>query len=133
MVLHPGTTLGQRLGVDKKFSNLWSAYAREETMLHPQNNLRDNLQITVDKHVEGMSHDAFGRVLDRDHTVIGAILANFSKNLGDGLLRGIMEARPETSDGCLMGKGCFRTEVSDGHGLLQREGAGHDFAVNGAK
>src|ERR1700744_5599782 len=32
-----------------------------------------------------------------------------------------------------MCEGRFRSEIRDGHGLLKREGTGHDFTVNGAK
>ena len=46
---------------------------------------------------------------------------------------GVFQARPESPDGRLVGKRRLRPEIRDGHGLLQRERAGHDFAVNGTK
>jgi hypothetical protein len=47
-------------------------------------------------------------------------------------LRGISQARTEFLDGGLMREGRFRSEIRDGHRLLQRERAGHDFAVDGS-
>jgi hypothetical protein len=48
-------------------------------------------------------------------------------------LRRIIQAGAETADGRLMREGRLRPEIRDGHGLFERERAGHDFAVNRAE
>ncbi len=99
-------------------------------MLHRQNDLRDDLQVAVHEHVERVRHDAFGRVLDRHHAVVRAVLADLGEDIGDGLLRGVAQAGAEAADGRLVGEGRLRPQVGNGQGLLQRQGAGHDLAVN---
>src|SRR6266404_3771456 len=102
-------------------------------MLNRQNDLRNNLQITVHEHVERVGDDALGGILDRHHAVIGAVFRDLGENVRDGFLRGITQAGTEPPDGRLVREGRLRPEIGDGHGFLERERAGHDLAVNGAE
>jgi hypothetical protein len=102
-------------------------------LLDVQNDLRNDLQIAVHEHVERVRDDAFGGIFHRHHTVIGALFGNLGEYVGDGFLRGIIQAGTEFLDGRLMRERRFRPEIRNGHGLFQRERAGHDLAVDGAE
>jgi hypothetical protein len=75
--------------------------------------------------------DALGRVLHRDHAVVRAVLADLGEDIGDGLLRRVEQAGAETADGRLVGESRLGPKIGNGQGLLKRQGAGHDLAVNG--
>ena len=59
----------------------------EQTMLHRQDDLRDNLQLAVHKHVERVRHHPLGRVLHRHDPVVRPVLADLGEDIGNGLLR----------------------------------------------
>ncbi len=80
-----------------------------------------------------MRDDAFGGIFDRHHAVIRAVFADLGENVGDGFLRRITQAGAELADGRLMREGRLRAEIGDDHRLLERQRAGHDFAVDGAQ
>ncbi len=80
-----------------------------------------------------MSDHAFGRIFHRNHSVVRAVLGHLRENVRDGLLRRVTQARTESLHGGLVRKSRLRPEVGDGHRFLQRQRAGHDFAVNGAQ
>ena len=100
-------------------------------MLHRQNDLRDDLQVAIHEHVERVRDDALGGVLDGDHAIVRAVFADFGEDIGDGLLRRVEQAGAEAADGGLVGEGRLGPKIGNGEGLLERQGAGHDFAVNG--
>ena len=102
-------------------------------MANRKHNLRDDLQVAVDKHVEGVGHDAFGGIFDRHDAVIRAAFGDFGEDVSNGLLGEVVETGAKSVDGRLVRKRRLGTEIGDGHHLLQAEGAGHDFAVDGAK
>ena len=83
-------------------------------MLHRQNDLGNDLQVALDKHIERVRDDAFGGVLDGDHAVIRAVLADFGKDIRNGLLRRVEQAGAETADGRLVGEGRLGSKI--GHG-----------------
>ena len=60
VVVHPGAALGQRLRVGEQLLELRFPRVAEQAMLHAQDDLRNDLQIAIDEHVEGVSDDAFG-------------------------------------------------------------------------
>src|SRR5439155_753270 len=60
VVLHPGAALGQRLRVGEQLLELRFPRIAEQAMLHAQDDLRNNLQIAIHEHVEGVCDDAFG-------------------------------------------------------------------------
>ena len=119
--------------MDVQFFDLVARRIAHEALLHAQDDLGDNLQFAIHEHIEGVGDDAFGGVFHGHNAVIRAAFADFGKNIGNGLLRSIFQAGAEAADGCLMGESGFRTEIGDVHGLLQREGAGHDLAIDGLK
>ena len=133
MALHPNAALAQRLGLGVEALHILQIGLARQTKLDGQNNLRDNLQIAVHKHVQGVRHHPFGRIFHRHHAVIGALFADFGEDVRDGFLGGIKQAGAEFLDGGLMSESGLRPEISDGHRFLEREGAGHDLAVNGAQ
>jgi hypothetical protein len=104
-----------------------------QAILDGQNNLRDDAQIAVNKHIQRVRHHPFGRIFHRHHPVIGAVLADFGENVGDGFLRRVTQAGAEALHGRLMRERRLRPEVGDGHRFLQRQCAGHDLPVNGAQ
>jgi hypothetical protein len=101
----------------------------EQAMLHLQYDLGDNFQVAVDEHIERVGHDPLGGILNRHDSVIRAVLADFGKDVGDGLLVGVPQAGAEPADGRLVGEGGFRPEIRDGHRFFERQGARHDLAV----
>ena len=104
-----------------------------QAVLNRQNNLRDDLQVTVHKHVERVCDHALGGVLDRHHAVVCVLSADLGEHVGDGFLRDVAQAGAEPADGGLMRERGLRAEVGDGHRLLQRQCAGHDLAINHAQ
>ena len=67
---------------------IWSrGQSAHEAMLHRQNDLRHDFQIAIHEHVQRVGHYAFSGILDRDHAIIRAALADFGKDVGNGLLR----------------------------------------------
>ena len=102
-------------------------------MLHLQNNLRNDLQIAVHEHVERVRDDAFRGIFHGHDAVIRAVFGDLGENVRDGFLRRVAQARTEPTDCRLMRERCLRAEIRDGHGLFERERAGHDFAVDRAQ
>ena len=102
-------------------------------MLHLQNDLRNDFQIAVHEHVERVRDDAFGGIFHGHDAVIRAVFGDLGENVRDGFLRRVAQARTEPADGRLMRERRLRAEIRDGHGLFERERAGHDFAVNRAQ
>ena len=119
--------------MDVKFFDLRARRIAHQALLHGQNDLRNDFQIAVHEHVERVRDDAFGGIFHGHDAVIRAVLADLGENVGDGFLRGVTQARTEPADGRLMRERRLRAEIGDGHGLFQRERAGHDFAVNRAE
>ena len=134
MRLHPAAALAQGLGMSVQLFDLVAATGfAEQAMLNGQNDLRNDFQIAVHKHVERVSDDAFGRILDRDDAVIRAVFADFAENVSDGLLWRVVKARAKSANGGLVSESGFGSEIRDGERFLERESAGHDFAINGAQ
>ncbi len=104
-----------------------------QAILNRQNDLRNDFQIAVHEHVERVRDDAFGGVLHRHDAVIRAVPADLGEHVGNGLLRHVTQAGTEFLNRGLMRERRLRAEIRDGHGLLQRQRAGHDFAVNRAE
>ena len=95
VLLHPGAALRQRLRMRVKFLDFSRLQLAHQALLDRQNNLRDDFQIAIHKHVERVRHDAFGRILHRNHAVIRAVLAHFGENVRNGFLRGIVQTGAE--------------------------------------
>ena len=70
--LHPGTALGQGLGMRIKTLNVLALAVAGQTVLDRQDNLRHDLQVAVHEHVERVRDHAFGGVLHRHDAVIRA-------------------------------------------------------------
>ena len=98
-----------------------------------QNDLRNDFQIAVHEHVERVRDDAFGGIFHGHDAVIRAVFGDLGENVRNGFLRRIFQARTKTLDRRLMRERRLRTEIRDGHGLFERERAGHDFAVDRAQ
>ena len=130
MVLHPAAALRQRLRMRVKFPDLAALEPADEAMLDRQNDLRHDLQFAVHEHVQRVRDDALRGIFHRYHAVVRAVLGHFGKNVGDGFLCRVTQARAEFPDGRLVRESRFRPEVGDGHGFFQRQRAGHDFAIN---
>jgi hypothetical protein len=103
MVLDPGAALGQGLGMDEKLLDPRASAAAQEAMLNRQDDLRDDFQIAIHKHIQRVRHDSFRGVLNWHHSIIRAVLADLGKDVGDGFLRGITQARTKTTNRGLMG------------------------------
>ena len=101
-------------------------------MLDPQDDLRNDLQVAIDEHVERVRDDAFRGVLDGHHAVVRPVFADLMENVRDGLVRIIAQAGAKAADRGLMREGGLRSQIGDAHRLLQRQRARHDFAVNRA-
>ena len=102
-------------------------------MADGHNDLSDDFEIAVHKHVQRVGDDAFGRVFDGNDAVVGAALAHFGEDVGDGFLGEVLKAVSKSANGGLVGEGGFRSKEGDGHRFFKREGAGHNFAVNGSQ
>ena len=133
MLLHPLPALRQRLRMHMQSPYIPQPAIAGQAILNRQNNLRNDFQIAVHEHVERVRDDAFGGVLDRHDAVVRAVFADLGEHVGNGLLRHVAQTGTETADGGLMRERRLRAEIRNGHGLLQRQRAGHDFAVNRAE
>ena len=122
--------MAERLRVGIELLDLRARAVGQQTMLHRQDDLRDDLQVAVHEHVERVRDHAFGGVLDRHHAVVRAVLADLGEDIGDGLLRRVAQAGAEALDGRLVRERRLGPEIGHRQRLLQRQGAGHDFAVN---
>jgi hypothetical protein len=133
MILNPAATLRERLRMRVKFFDFRARRIAQETLLHFQNDLRNDFQIAVHEHVERVRDDAFGGIFHGHDAVIRAVLGDLGENVRDGFLRRVAQARAEPPDRRLMRECRLRAEIRDGHGLFERERAGHDFAVDRAQ
>jgi len=68
----------------EQFLNLRARRVAHQTLLHLQNNLRNDLQIAVHEHVERVRDDAFRGIFHRHHAVIRAVLGDLGENVRDG-------------------------------------------------
>ncbi len=119
--------------MDVKFFDFRERRIAHQTLLDAQNDLRNDFQIAFHEHVERVRDDAFGGIFHGHDAVIGGLFGDLGENVRDGFLRGIIQARAEFLDRGLMRERRFRPEIRDGHGLFERERAGHDFAVDRAQ
>ena len=116
-----------------KFFDLRLWRIAHQALLNFQQHLRNNFQIAVHEHVERVGDDTLGGIFHGHDAVVRRLFGNFGENIRDRFLRAIIQARAEFLDRRLMRESRFRAEIRDGHGFFERECAGHDFAVNGAK
>jgi hypothetical protein len=128
--LDPGPALPERLRMGIKLLDLRARAIGQQTMLHRQDNLRDDLQVAINEHVKRVRHNALGGVFDRDHAIVRAVLADLGEDVSDGLLRGVTQAGAEAADCRLVGERRLRPKIGNRQGLLERQGAGHDLPVN---
>ena len=80
-----------------------------------------------------MRDDAFRGIFHGHDAVIRAVPGDLGENVRDGFLRRVFQAGTKTFDRRLMRERRLRPEIRDGHGLFERERAGHDFAVDRAQ
>ena len=133
IILDPATALRERLWMRVKFLDLRARRIAHQTLLHGQNDLRNDLQIAVHEHVERVGDHAFGGIFHRHDAIVRTVFADLGENIRDGFLRRVFQAGAEAFDRRLMRESGFRPEIRDAHRLFKRERAGHDFAVNGAE
>ena len=117
--------------MDVEFANILTAPLGRQAVGNLENNLRDDLQVTVHEHVQRVGHYALGGILNGHDAIVGLLSRHLVEHIGDGPLRSIGKRRTEAAQGGLMGEGRFRPEIRDGQAPLQRKGARHDLAVNG--
>ena len=129
--LNPVAALSERLGMRVKFFDSGAADAGDEVVANGHDDLGDDFEVAVHEHVQGVGDDAFGGVFDGNDAVVGAASVHFGEDVGDGFLGEVLEAVSEPADGGLVGEGGFRSKEGDGHRFFEREGAGHNFAING--
>ena len=131
--LNPVAALSERLGMRVKFFDSGMADAGNEAVADGHDNLGDDFEVAVHEHVQRVGDDAFGGVFDGNDAVVGAAFAHFGKDVGDSFLSEVLEAVSESADGGLVGEGGFWSEKGNGHRFFKREGAGHNFAVDGSQ
>lgn len=131
--LNPVAALSEGLGMGVKFFDSGAADAGDEAVADGHDNLGDDFEVAVHEHVQRVGDDAFGGIFDGNDAVVGAAFAHFGEDVGDGFLGEVLEAVSESADGGLVGKGGFWSEEGDGHRFFKREGAGHNFAVDGSQ
>lgn len=129
--LNPVAALSKRLRMRIEFFDSRAADAGDKAVADGHDDLGDDFEVAVHKHVQRVGDDAFGGVFDGNDAVVGAAFANFGKDVGNSLLGEVLEAVSESADGGLVGEGGFRAKEGDGHRFFKREGAGHNFAVDG--
>ena len=131
--LNPVAALSEGLGMGVKFFDSGAADAGDKAVTDGHNNLGDDFKVAVHKHIKRVGDNAFGGVFDGNDSVVGAAFAHFGEDVGDGFLSEVLEAVSESADGGLVGEGGFWSEEGDGHRFFKREGAGHDFAIDGSQ
>ena len=113
-----------------KFFDIRDRAFANEAVLDGHNDLRDDFQRAVHKHIERVGDDAFGCVLDGHDAVFGAVFFHLGEHFGDGFLRSIAEAGAEAAHGGLVRVRGLGAEEGDLESFLQRNGAAHHFAIN---
>ena len=131
--LDPVAALSEGLGMGVKFFDSGAADAGNEAVADGHDDLGDDFEVAVHEHVQRVGDNAFGGVFNGNDAVVGAAFADFGEDVGDGFLGEVLEAVSESVDGGLVGEGGFWAEEGDGHRFFKREGAGHDFAVDGSQ
>jgi len=92
-----------------------------------QKDLRIDLKIGLDEHIQSMANDAFRGIFNRNHAVIGTPATHLLKNGRDAFLRHQLGGKTELFLRSLVGEGRRRPEKGNFHGLLQRQRSGNDF------
>ena len=64
-------------------------------MSHFLQHLAVNQEAGIDEHIEGVIHNAFGRVLDRYHAKIGASALHLAEHILDAVDGNILSGGPE--------------------------------------
>ena len=82
--VQPLAALTHGLGVGVEFTNCRSIAAGQQTMLNLHDDLSDNLQLTIHKHIQSVCHDPFGGVFNRYDPVIRTALGNFCEDVTNG-------------------------------------------------
>jgi hypothetical protein len=86
MILNPAAALRERLRMRVKFFDFRARRIAQQTLLHLQNNLRNDFQIAVHEHVERVGDDAFGGIFHGHDAVISAFFADLGEHVRDGFL-----------------------------------------------
>ena len=131
--LNPVAALSERLRMGIEFFDPRAADAGDEAVADGHDDLSDDFEVAVHEHVQRVGDNAFGGVFNGNDAVVGAAFSHFGKDVGDSFLSEVLEAVSESADGGLVGKGGFWSEKGDGHRFFKREGAGHDFAIDGSQ
>ncbi len=92
--------------------------------------LAADLQVRIDEHVEGVTHHAFGRVLDRHDPVIRLPLLHLGKDLADAPERDVFRQQAESVHARHVGEGGLGPEVGHLQRLLERKTGREDFPVD---
>ena len=79
-----------------------------------------------------MGDRSFGGIFDRNDSVVGAAAGDFVEDFCEVGKGGVIDGVAEFLDRGLMGPGAFGAEIGNFEVVLEREGGGHDLAVNGA-
>jgi hypothetical protein len=84
-----------------------------------QEHFREDLKIRFHEHVERVTNDSLGGVLDWDYAIIGAALVDVIEHLGYGTGREIACGTPELLESGQMSECRKRAEVTDHQRFLE--------------
>lgn len=132
VLLKPKTALGEDGGVAVKEADFLARTGSHEAVFDAEEDLGADVEGAVGEEVEGVDGGAFGGVFDRDDPVVGLAAGDGIEDFFKAFDRSVIDAGTELINSRLVGPRAGGTEESDAKIVLQGEGGGHDFAVDGA-
>ena len=96
-----------------------------------EHDLRRDLEVRIDEHVEGVDHRPGRGILDGHHAVVGPAALHFAEHVLDALHRHVLGRQAELLHARHVRERGARAEVRDFERTLQGKRGGKDLAVNG--
>ena len=133
MCEQPLAALGETLRVGADDLDLRQvACPREQVLADFERQLPRDHGLGLDEAVERDIDRSFGRVLDRDHAVLGTSALDLLEDVRDGLQRNELCRHAEATHGGRMGEGPRGSQVADGQRILEGERGGENLAPDRA-
>lgn len=129
--LEPKTALSEDGGVAVEGANFLAGAGGHQAVFDAQENLGADVEGAVGEEVQGVDGSALGGVFDRDDAVVSLAAGHGIEDLFETFDGSVIDAGTELIDGGLVGPCAGGAQEGDAEIVLQGEGGGHDFAVNG--
>src|SRR5210317_1902805 len=84
-----------------------------QMMVYPDFDFTTNLEVGINKHIEGMADHALGRVFDRDQAIVGMAGFHRVKDIGNAAHWNRRYGMAEVLECSALCESAFRTKVSN--------------------